>query len=232
MTQGANFTPIMGGGSPQTPLIMQGAKAEGKGLGWRPRARRGWKFLLFLDITKRTHKGKFFLNISHSYCICALPYMTWTYSKNMRLLGPRSWEEGQGEGGNSHFFLILQKGPTNKSFLFLNISCWNRNSALPHMGLTYPEKMRLLGPRSWEEGQEEGGNSHFFWILQKGPNNKSFLLLNMSCSNRNSALPHMSPTYPEKMSLLGPSSWEEIAHKQTYRRTDHRNSPPFSLASA
>ena len=174
MTQGANFTPIMGGESPQTPLIMQGAKAEGKGLGWRPRARRGWKFLLFLDITKRTHKGKFFLNISHSYCICALPYMTCTYSKNMRLLGPRSWEEGQGEGGNSHFFLILQKGPTNKSFLFLNIFC----------------------------------------------------------SNRRSALPHMSPTYPEKMSLLGPSSWEEIAHKQTYRRTDHENPPPFSLASA
>ena len=67
---------------------------------------------------------------------------------------------------------------------------------------------------------KKGWKSNFFSISQKGPTNKKFLFLNISNSNRNSALPHMSPTYPEKMSLLGPSSWEEIAHVRTYRRTD------------
>ena len=42
----------------------------------------------------------------------------------------------------------------------------------------------------------------------------------------------MTPTYPEKMRLLGQRSWEEIESQQTDRQTDHRNSPPFSLASA
>ena len=69
---------------------------------------------------------------------------------------------------------------------------------------------------TWQ-GQKKGGNPTFSVYRKKGPTNKKFLFLNISNSNRNSALPHMSPTYPEKMSLLGPSSWEEIAHVQTDR---------------
>ena len=54
-------------------------------------------------------------------------------------------------GWKSYFFSTSQKGPTNKSFLFLNISYSYCNCALPYMPPTYPDKMRLLGPRSWEE---------------------------------------------------------------------------------
>ena len=39
-------------------------------------------------------------------------------------------------------------------------------------------------------------------------------------------MPYMTPTYPENIRLLGPSSWEEIDSQQTNRRTAHRNSPP------
>ena len=45
--------------------------------------------------------------------------------------------------------------------------------------------------------------------------NKSFLFLNISQSYRNYAMPYMTPTYPENIRLLGPSSWEDIAHIQT-----------------
>ena len=38
----------------------------------------------------------------------------------------------------------------------------------------------------------------------------------------------MSPTYPEKMSLLGPSSWEEIAHIHTDRQTTGFHPPSHS----
>ena len=55
--------------------------------------------------------------------------------------------------------------------------------------------------------------------------NKSFLYLNISQSYRNYAMPYMTPTYPENIRLLGPSSWEEIGYHQT---TDHRNSTPLS----
>ena len=55
--------------------------------------------------------------------------------------------------------------------------------------------------------------------------NKSFLYLNISQSYRNYAMPYMTPTYPENIRLLGPSSWEEIGYQQT---TDHRNSTPLS----
>ena len=58
--------------------------------------------------------------------------------------------------------------------------------------------------------------------------NKSFLYLNISQSYRNYAMPYMTPTYPENIRLVGPSSWEEIAHIQTYRQTAHRNSTPLS----
>ena len=75
-------------------------------------------------------------------------------------------------------------------------------------------------------------NVNFYSIIQKGASNKSFLSLNISHSYRNYALPHMTPTYPENIRLLGPSSWEEIGFQQTDIQTDHRNSPPFSLASA
>merc|ERR1712079_294928 len=75
---------------------------------------------------------------------------------------------------------------------------------------------------------KKGWKSNFFSISQKGPTNKKILFINISNSNRNSALPHMSPTYPEKMSLLGPSSWEEIAHIQTYRQTTGIHPPSHS----
>ena len=52
---------------------------------------------------------------------------------------------------NVHFYSIIQKGASNKSFLSLNISHSYRNYALSHMTPTYPENIRLLGPRSWEE---------------------------------------------------------------------------------
>ena len=54
--------------------------------------------------------------------------------------------------------------------------------------------------------------------------NKSFLYLNISQSYRNYAMPYMTPTYPENIRLLGPSTWEEIG----YQQTDHRNSTPLS----
>ena len=57
--------------------------------------------------------------------------------------------------------------------------------------------------------------------------NKSFLYLNISQSYRNYAMPYMTPTYPENIRLLGPSSWEEIPNQHTNRQTDHRNSTPF-----
>ena len=38
-------------------------------------------------------------------------------------------------------------------------------------------------------------------------------------------MPYMTPTYPENIRLLGPSTWEEIGYQQT---TDHRNSTPLS----
>ena len=50
--------------------------------------------------------------------------------------------------------------------------------------------------------------------------NKSFLYLNISQSYRNYAMPYMTPTYPENIRLLGPSSWEEIEAQQTDRQTD------------
>ena len=55
--------------------------------------------------------------------------------------------------------------------------------------------------------------------------NKSFLYLNISQSYRNYAMPYMTPTYPENIRLLGPSTWEEMRNQQT---TDHRNSTPLS----
>ena len=53
-------------------------------------------------------------------------------------------------------------------------------------------------------------NVNFYSIIQKGASNKTFLSLNISHSYRNYALPHMTPTYPENIRLLGPRSWEEI----------------------
>ena len=32
-------------------------------------------------------------------------------------------------------------------------------------------------------------------------------------------MPDMTPTYPENIRLLGPSSWEEIGNQHTYRQT-------------
>ena len=49
--------------------------------------------------------------------------------------------------------------------------------------------------------------------------NKSFLYLNISQSYRNYAMPYMTPTYPENIRLLGPSSWEEMRNQQTDRQT-------------
>ena len=56
--------------------------------------------------------------------------------------------------------------------------------------------------------------------------NKKFLYLNISQSYWNYAMPYMTPTYPENIRLLGPSSWEEIGNQHTYRQTDHRNPTP------
>ena len=48
--------------------------------------------------------------------------------------------------------------------------------------------------------------------------NKKFLYLNISQSYRNYAMPYMTPTYPENIRLLGPSSWEEIPNQHTTDR--------------
>ena len=43
-------------------------------------------------------------------------------------------------------------------------------------------------------------------------------------------MPYMTPTYPENIRLLGPSSWEEIDSQQTDRQTDRSQefNPPSS----
>ena len=60
--------------------------------------------------------------------------------------------------------------------------------------------------------------------------NKRFLYLNISKSYWNYAMPYMTPTYPENIRLLGPSSWEEIDSQQTNRQTDRPRefNPPSS----
>ena len=35
-------------------------------------------------------------------------------------------------------------------------------------------------------------------------------------------MPYMTPTYPENIRLLGPSSWEEMRNQQTDRQTDRQ----------
>ena len=40
-----------------------------------------------------TNKSFLYLNISQSYRNYAMSYMTPTYSENIRLLGPSTWEE-------------------------------------------------------------------------------------------------------------------------------------------
>ena len=55
--------------------------------------------------------------------------------------------------------------------------------------------------------------------------NKSFLYLNISQSYRNYAMPYMTPTYPENIRLLGPSSWEEIGFQQTTDRPQEFHPP-------
>ena len=55
--------------------------------------------------------------------------------------------------------------------------------------------------------------------------NKSFLYLNISQSYRNYAMPYMTPTYPENIRLLGPSSWEEIEAQQTTDRPQEFHPP-------
>ena len=72
-------------------------------------------------------------------------------------------------------------------------------------------------------------NVNFYSIIQKGASNKSFLSLNISHSYRNYALPHMTPTYPENIRLIGPSSWEEIESQQTDVQTDRPQEFPSLL---
>ena len=40
-------------------------------------------------------------------------------------------------------------------------------------------------------------------------------------------MPYMTPTYPENIRLLGPSSWEEMRNQQTDRQTT--GFPPLTL---
>ena len=56
--------------------------------------------------------------------------------------------------------------------------------------------------------------------------NKNFLYLNISQSYRNYAMPYMTPTYPENIRLLGPSSWDEIRYHQTDRPQEFH--PPLT----
>ena len=49
------------------------------------------------------------------------------------------------------FFTIPPKVPINKSFLFLNRSCWFRKYAQPVGSPTSSENLRWIGPGSWEE---------------------------------------------------------------------------------
>ena len=80
-------------------------------------------------------------------------------------------------------------------------------------------------------------NVNFYSIVQKGASNKSFLSLNISRSYLNYALPHMTPTYPENIRLLGPRSWEEIESQQTTDRLPTRihhpsHSPPHNTCNS
>ena len=59
--------------------------------------------------------------------------------------------------------------------------------------------------------------------------NKSFLYLNISQSYRNYAMPYMTPTYPENIRLLGPSTWEEMRNQQTDRQTTGIPPPSHAL---
>ena len=55
--------------------------------------------------------------------------------------------------------------------------------------------------------------------------NKKFLYLNISQSYQNYAMPYMTPTYPENIRLLGPSSWEEMRNQHTHRQTTRIPAP-------
>ena len=55
-------------------------------------------------------------------------------------------------------------------------------------------------------------------VCQNMAANKSFLYLNISQSYRNYAMSYMTPTYPENIRLVGPSSWEEMRNQNTTDR--------------
>ena len=86
----------------------------------------------------------------------------------------------------------------------------------------------VIGSGSDEKYSMKSKKVTFSSVIQKMATKESFLYLNISQPYWNYAMPYMTPTYPENIRLVGPSSWEEIAHIQTYRQTAHRNSTPLS----